>query len=492
MLQELKKEANYTLTENGALTYSSTMNHCLDLFATAGSLRGADEKEIVKRFIRAYAENADTAMKILFFARDVRGGLGERRFFRVALKYLCVHHSDSVIKNLEWIAEYGRFDDFLILMDTPCEKAAITYLKKQLAKDIDSLSKSNENVSLLAKWLPSVNTSNKDKVRLGKKLARAFGMSEKEYRKTLAELRKRIDILENYLREVDYSFDYEKQPGKAMLKYRNAFCIHDIKRYSEYLDKVNNHEAVMHTETLMPYEIVSCFYGYKQWFHKTSDENAKALDTTWKALPDYTNDSNSLVVVDTSGSMLWGDNRPLPMTVATSLGLYFAERNKGEFANHFILFSHEPKLIEIEGKTLQEKLEYIATYNVVADTNLQKVFELILDAAVKNKIPQEEMPERLFIISDMEFNGCVAGADTTNFEYAKKIFEDAGYVLPKVIFWNVASRVQQIPVKMNEQGVTLVSGCNARLFQQVMSDNVDPYSFMMEVVGSARYEKIVA
>jgi len=492
MLQELKKEANYTLTENGALTYASTMDHCLDLFATAGGLRNAAEEEIRKRFIRAYAENADTAMKILFYARDVRGGLGERRFFRVALKFLCENHADSVIKNLEWIAEYGRYDDFLILMDTPCEKAAIAFLKKQLDQDINSLMNDGKNISLLAKWLPSVNTSNKDKVRLGRKLAKAFDMSEKEYRKTLSALRKEIDIIENYLRETDYSFDYEKQPSKAMLKYRNAFNTHDAERYSEFLDKVNKHEAVMHTGTLMPYEIVRDFYGYNQWFHRTSDENAKALDTTWRALPDYTNNSNSLVVIDTSGSMLWGDPSALPMTVATSLGLYFAERNTGEFANHFILFSHEPKLIEIKGSNLQDKLEYIATYNEVADTNLQKVFELILSAAVNNKVAPENMPERLFIVSDMEFNGCVKDADMTNFEYAKKIFAEAGYKLPKVIFWNVASRAQQLPVTKNEQGVTLVSGCNARLFQQVLSDNVDPYAFMMEIVGSARYEKIVA
>lgn len=214
MLQELKKAANYRLTENGALTYASTMDHCLDLFATAGGLRHALEEEIINRFIRAYTENANLAMKILFYTRDVREGLGERRFFKVALKYLCENHRDSVIKNLEWIAEYGRYDDFLVLMDTPCEKAAVDFLKNQLDSDIENLKQKNNNISLLAKWLPSVNTSNKDKVRLGRKLAKAFGMSEKEYRKTLSALRNEIDILENHLREVDYTFDYEKQPGK--------------------------------------------------------------------------------------------------------------------------------------------------------------------------------------------------------------------------------------------------------------------------------------
>lgn len=488
MLQELKKESNYTLTENGALTYASTMDCCLDLFATAGGLRNAAEEEIINRFIRAYAESADTAMKILFYARDVRGGLGERRFFRIALKFLCENHTDSVVKNLEWIAEFGRYDDFLILMDTPCEKAAITFLKKQLDQDICHLVKGERNISLLAKWLPSINTSNRDKVRLGRKLAKAFNMSEMEYRKTLSALRKEINIIENYLRERDYSFDYEKQPSKALLKYRNAFYTHDINRYYEFLDKVNAHRAVMHTGTLMPYEIIRPFLFY---WSNVSKKEAKALDATWYAQEDFAGDQNSLVVIDGSGSMYSGYN-PMPATVAQSLGLYFAERNTGAFANHFITFSSRPQLVEVKGHDLQTKLQHIGSYNEVADTNIQAVFELILRTAVKNNVPQSEMPERIFIISDMEFNYCTENADITNFEYAKKIFEEAGYKLPRIIFWNVASRAQQLPVTKNEQGVILVSGCNARLFQQVLSDNVDPYAFMMEVVGSARYEKIVA
>lgn len=487
MLQELKKEANYTLTENGALTYSSTMNHCLDLFATIGGLRSAKEQEIVKRFVRAYAENPDAAMKLLFFARDVRGGLGERRTFRIILKYLCEVHAESVKKNLAWIAEFGRFDDFLVLMDTPCEEAAIAFLEKQLEMDVVALENGSNQISLLAKWLPSVNTSNPEKVRLGKKLAKAFGMSEKDYRKTLAALRKQIDIIENYLREVDYSFDYAKQPSKAMLKYRKAFHKHDVERYTSFMDKVSRNEATLHTDTLMPYEIIRPLYrGYC-----VSDDDAKSLDVTWNALRDYVGDQNSLVVIDGSGSMYCNTN-PMPITVAHSLGLYFAEKNTGAFANHFITFSTRPQLVEVKGKTLVDKLRYIASFDEVADTNIQAVFELILKTALKNKIPQNQMPERIIIVSDMEFNYCVHNADITNFEYAKKIFEEAGYALPKVVFWNVASRNLQVPVKQNEQGVTLVSGCTAKLFEQVLMDNADPYTYMMEILESKRYEPIVA
>lgn len=487
MLQELKKEANYTYTENGALTYRSTLNHCLDLFATVGGMRHADSAEIIRRFSRAYVENPDVAMKILFYARDVRGGLGERRVFQTILKYLCHAHADSVKKNLDLIAEFGRYDDILFLMGTPCENAAIEMLKNQLSKDVQALEEESNEISLLAKWLPSVNTSNADKVRLGRKLARAFGMTEREYRKTLSALRKKIDIIENYLREVDYSFDYQKQPSKAMLKYRKAFWNHDSERYSLFMEKVSRNEATVHTGTLMPYEIIRPYYGNS----RVSEEEAKSLDVTWNALEDYAGDQNSLVVIDGSGSMYWGGN-PAPIMVAHSLGLYFAERNKGKFANHFITFSKRPQLIEIKGETLLEKLQYLASFNEIANTNIQAVFELILNAAVKNKLPQEEMPERIVIVSDMEFDHCADDADITNFEYAKKIFAEAGYKLPKVVFWNVASRNMQVPVKENEQGVTLVSGCTARIFEQILADNLNPYTYMLEVIESERYEKIVA
>lgn len=232
------------------------------------------------------------------------------------------------------------------------------------------------------------------------------------------------------------------------------------------------------------------FTGWGRLDSNVSKEDARVLDVTWHAQENFAGKQNSLVVIDGSGSMYGGN--PMPATVAQSLGLYFAEKNTGVFANHFITFSSKPQLVEVKGRDLLSKLQHISSYDEVADTNIQAVFELILRTAVKNNVPQSEMPERIFIISDMEFNYCTNNAEMTNFEYAKKSFEEAGYKLPKVIFWNVASRVQQIPVTKNEQGVTLVSGCNARLFQQVLSDNIDPLAFMMEIVGSARYEKIVA
>ena len=188
--------------------------------------------------------------------------------------------------------------------------------------------------------------------------------------------------------------------------------------------------------------------------------------------------------------MYWSD--AVPAKVALSLGIYFAEHNKGEFHNHFITFSENPQLVEIKGEDIFDKDNYCHSYNECADTNIQKTFEVILNAAVKNNVPQEEMPSRLYIISDMEFNHCTVDADMTNFEYAKSLFEQNGYKLPEVIFWNVDSRNTQQPVKQNEQGVALVSGCTPRLFSMITSGDLSPYNCMMEIIGSDRYQKITA
>ena len=229
MLNELKNEANRTLTENGAATLRTTGSDCLDLFATIGALRNAEEQEIIVRFARAYAEDHDLAMKMLFYSRDIRGGLGERRVFRTILKYLANVQTESVRKNLHLISEYGRWDDLTVLFGTKCENDAMALIRSQLAKDLATLN-AGENVSLMAKWLPSVNTSNAESVRNGKRIAKALKMSDAEYRRTLVKLRAKIRIIENNLREKDYTFDYAAQPSKAMLKYRKAFRTNDEER----------------------------------------------------------------------------------------------------------------------------------------------------------------------------------------------------------------------------------------------------------------------
>lgn len=487
MLNYLKQEANQALTENGAAAYASTQSHCLDLFATVGALRSASDEEIETRFLRAFAENRDIAMKLLFFARDVRGGLGERRVFRVILRWLAEHAPETVKKNIAYVSEYGRFDDLLCLMDTPCEAVTLAYLKARLAEDVEAL-KGDGAVSLLGKWLPSVNASNAQTVRLAKKIARSLGMSDATYRKTLTALRARIRILENYLRRMDYSFDYSKQPSKAMFKYRKAFVRNDAERYEAFLDAVSRGEAKLNAGTLMPYEIIDpIVYG-----ECLDAAERQAIEATWKSQEDFGGTENALAVIDGSGSMYWGAFDPRPASVALSLGIYFAERNRGAFHNHFITFSETPQLVEIKGETLFDRVNYCKSFDEVANTNIQRVFELILEAAKKNSVPQEELPTKLYVISDMEFDCCAEDASLTNFAYAKQLFEEAGYRLPEIVFWNVASRNEQQPVTQNEQGVALVSGCTPRLFSMAAGGVMNPYAFMLEVLGAERYARIVA
>lgn len=423
-LEDLRKEENLTYTENGALTNRSTNSYCLDLFATIGALRNAEDREIISRFIKAYTEDNNMAMKILFFARDIRGGLGERRVFRSIWKWLSLHEVESVRKNITNVPEYGRFDDLLSLLDGPCEKDMLSFIKEQLDKDFAAL-KIGENVSLLAKWLPSVNTSNKDTVKRAKKLAKALGFSDAEYRKVLVSLRAEIKLMENYLREKDYSFSYEKQPSKALYKYRLAFLRNDRERYSAFLDKAESNPSVMNTGTLTPYDVVAPIINKDKERVAISKWERRSMDVTWKALPDYTGAENALVVVDGSASMYWYGEY-IPAAVAQSLGIYFAEHNKGCFHNHFITFSENPRLIEVKGKDIVEKLRYCMSFNECANTDLQRTFDLILNTAIQNKAKQEDIPEKLYIISDMEFDYCANHADMSNFEYAKKQFARYG------------------------------------------------------------------
>ena len=463
LLHAIEDAANKTYTENGAVTLETTGDCCLDLFATVGALRHVSEEEICLRFQRAWAEDRDLAMKILFFARDVRGGLGERRAFRVITRWLADYAHTSVAKNISNIPEYGRYDDLLSLLSTSCEADALRFIAVQWKKDMQAL-ESGEPVSLLGKWLPSVNATNADTIAKGKKVAKYLKLRPAEYRKALTALRKRIHILENDLRVKEYNFDYAKLP-----------------------------EAQMHTDSLTPYDIVaSVLDNSSRWKPDVKAANAKerkALDVTWKALPDYTCGENALVVVDGSGSM-YGYGNPMPAAVALSLGIYFAERNRGQFQNHFITFSEHPRLVKIKGNDIVDKVMYCESYNECANTNIEAVFRLILTAAKIHQVPQEEMPSRIYIVSDMEFDS--ENASLTNFQNMEQMYRKAGYKLPEVVFWNVDSRNTQQPVKKNQQGVALVSGCTPRLFEMLAGGNLSPYACMLDILNRDRYKDIVA
>lgn len=277
-----------------------------------------------------------------------------------------------------------------------------------------------------------------------------------------------------------------------MFKYRKAFMKNDMERYSAFFENVRRGEATLRTGTLMPYDIVTqCIGAYWPGRQEMTLWERRSLDTAWNALENFGTDENALVVVDGSLSM-YGGIKPWPISVALSLGIYFAERNRGKFKNHFLTFSEKPCLVKIKGSDIYKKVRYCSSFCDAANTNLQAVFELILKTAVKHTVPQSDMPKRLYIVSDMEFDSCICGADITNFEYAKSLFESHGYELPQVVFWNAQSRMRQQPVRMNEAGVALVSGCTPRLFSMVAGETVSPYQTMLEILGSERYAAVTA
>jgi hypothetical protein len=482
MLNYLKQETNYTYTENGAVARATTGSSLLDFFAQAGAMRKRSETDIISAFTKAFSEDALRALKALFYFRDIRQGQGERRLFRVIAKYLANHHTDVMAKNIHLIPEYGRWDDLYVFFGTPLESVAGEIIKTQFEIDMKS-----KYPSLLGKWLKSENTSAKESRVLATKTRKILGLSPKQYRKALTFLRKKIAIVEAKMSANKwYDIEFDKVPSQAMLKYRKAFYRHEPERYQTYLESLQKGTTKVNTKTLYPYQLVNKV-GYHYYGNKLSVEEEKLLNEMWNNLPDYIGNKkeNSIAVVDTSGSM-YGT----PIEVAISLGLYMAERNKGKFHNHFITFSDYPVLQEIKGTTFCEKVRNIARADWGMSTNIEAVFDLILNTAVKHNIPKEEMIDKIYIISDMEFNACVRGGNNkTLFENIRERYHRHGYELPKLVFWNVDARNQQFPVTMNEVGVQLVSGFSPTLFEQIMTGK-EAYDLMLEILDSPRYEAI--
>lgn len=478
---------NLTYTENGALTNASSGSAVVDWFFHGAALRtDVDGVRAADLFAKAFREDKDLALKILFYIRDARGGQGERNTFRNVLKYLAQTESEWLNKNLLNVAEYGRWDDLLCLLDFQQTKnSTIDVLANQLNKDLENLQSGNlTKLTLLGKWMPSENTSSKSARKYARVLVASgkFG-SVKDYRKKLVSLRSALNIVENNLRAGQYDkIDYEKLPSLAALKYRQAFIRHDGQRYGEYLNKVEQGQAKINTSTLYPYDVVRKYYpnGYIGCGIPSQDQT---IELAWKNLPDYVPDIAGLVVADTSGSMIG-----LPMLVSVSLAIYIAERNKNEaWKDYFISFSEHPKLHKIEGNSLAERAESVALGDV-ANTDLQAVFDLVLDRAKAKNVPEDQMPKVLLIVSDMEFDQCTVGY--TNLEQVKQRYAQAGYLLPTIVFWNVDSRNTQTPAKINDQGVLLLSGCSAAPLKIALAASNSIMQVVKLLVDNDRYSRI--
>ena len=495
-LESLKTEANYTRTLNGAKTHGSTGDACLDFFAVAGGMRYRRKNDQITLFDRAYIETPELAAKLLFHLRDIRGGMGERSLFRTLLRHVAFAWPETAKKNAKYIAEFGRWDDLLCLLGTPAEEEAVRVIKLQLAEDMAALKMrelgdEDAHISLLAKWLPSDNTSSPKTCATARRLMKALGMESRAYRAMLTGLRARIGLVERTLtKRQPEKVNYEAVPAQAMLKYRCAFTRKDSNRFRSFLDKVKNGSKRIHADTLFPYEVLRPFFNGCSW-SITDPKGMAALEALWNSLPGEIGSANAISVVDTSGSMYWAEKLK-PALISQAMGLYCAERCPGIFHNHLITFESTPHLMEIKGKTLRDKLRYIGTLPVGGSTNLEAVFNLILRTAVDNDAKQEEMPAVLYIFSDMEFNCAMRNADKTVYENAKELFEAYGYQMPAVVFHNVNSWQMQAPVTAHTRGAALQSGASTHALKEKFDGNITPVDHMLRVLNAERYSMIHA
>lgn len=479
-LQGLKNESNFTLTTNGAITHRTTNSKVLDLFAQGAAMRNRSELDVILLFKNALEEEESLALKCLFYIRDIRGGQGERRFFRVCLKWLGNTKPQIAIRNLSLISEYGRWDDVLEFLGTKVEKEALDMLKNQLFLDTQC-----KAPSLLAKWLPSENASSKETRRKGNIVRIAFGLNHKEYRKALSVVRERINVLERLMSAGKWDLiEFDKIPSKAGLVYKNAFARRDLiaKKYETFAkDKTTKVNAGV----LYPYEVVEKALSFsKPYGH--SDADRAMINKYWENLKDYFNgrEMNGIAVIDTSGSM-----NGKPLNVAISLGMYIAERSGGPFANHFITFSSRPELVEFEGIDFVDKVKRCNNASWQMNTNIEAVFDLLLKNALATKATQDDLPQNIYIVSDMEFDSCAyRGNKETLMEGIAKKWAANGYEMPKLIFWNVNAHQANIPV-LGVGRISFVSGFSPSIFDSLLSGK-SGYELMLETLLKDRYTPI--
>lgn len=493
--QTLNEDFNVSITENGAIGYRTSGTALVDINFAITSLRNKSEREIVDKFVKAFYEDKMLAMKWLFYARDVREGVGERRLFRACMEYLAKNHVEIAKAVIPLIPIYGRYDDWFCLMNTELEDFVIKEIKEQLAEDMEFMAE-GKPISLLAKWMPSANTSSKATRELARKIIRKLEITERQYRKMLAKLRDYLKVVEVSMSKNEWkAIDYSAVPSRANLIYNSAFLRNDEARRRDFLARLEKGETKINAGVLFPHDIV---HKYVAGCGRSLSLKSKdtAIEELWKALPDFVKgDANTICVSDGSGSMTVkvGGTTISALEVAISLSIYFAERCKGQFKDKYITFSNRPQLVDFSrANSLREKIEIALRYSEVASTNIEAVFDLILETAIQNKMTQAEIPARILILSDMEFNYSVSNCNARLF----KVFEDryaaAGYKLPRIIFWNINSRTGTIPMKTNELGVALVSGFSPAVVNTVFSNARDPYECLVEQLNAERYDAVEA
>jgi len=460
-----------TLTENGMVTNSSSLNSNLDLFFKIGAYRKASYQDIVSTFSLAFNESPIDALRILFWGRDIRGGAGERRFFRTCLEYLAKNHQEAIFKNLHLIPEYGRWDDLLHFWNTKLQSEAFDLIK-------ESLDKKN---GLCAKWMPR-------KGNVANSLRKHFKLTPKQYRKLLVEATNVIEtkMCSGKWEEINYS----QVPSLAAARYQKAFAKKDEKRYADYLEllknPLQNPGVKINAQAVYPYDVIKSL----------QKGIAEVANEQWKALPNYMEGAKDMIlpVVDVSGSMSTpaSGSSVSCLDVSVSLGLYISERNEGPFKDYFITFSESPELQKLKGNLI-ERYNQISNSEWGMSTNLESVFDLILNQAIKHDVPENEMPGKILILSDMEFNSAIdsSSRDLSAIELIRIKYEEAGYKTPNIIFWNLQSRGKNLPVRFDENGTALISGFSPSILKSILAcKDINPISIMRETIDSERYQKI--
>ncbi len=475
----MRNEGKFTRTENGAVALNTTNDARLDLFSAIGSLREADDTRVQTLFAEAYRQEPLFATKILFYARDIRGGLGERKTFRTLLRYAAEYHPEAVRPNLDLIGVFGRYDDLYVLVGTPIENDMWAAMKKQFEEDLSNLNQGN-TISLLAKWIKTADASSAKTRKLGILTAQRLGYPIYSFKRIVRSMRKHIGVVETLMSAGRWEeITYSAVPSRAMRIYNKAFLRHDKDGYEKYLDSVEKGKTKINADTLYPYDIVEPYMRYG------ASENRTA-EAQWKALPDYVEKgTNVLIMADTSGSM-----NGRPMATSVGLAIYFAERNDGEYHNMFMTFSERPSIVQVRGETLYQKVKNTMEAPWGMNTDLKAAFDKVLDIAVKSNVGPKEMPKAIMVISDMEIDHC-GNREWSFYDKMAAKFAKKGYVIPNIIFWNVNSRHNVFHADKGRKGVQLASGQSVTVFRQILENlGYNPVEAMENIINAERYECI--
>ena len=498
-----------TTTENGAVAYATTGNKLLDFFYKVPSFR--KNSVDYSLFEEAYSKDNIMALKFILFLRDIRGGIGERDAFRNLMLYLIDNHRKDAIKIIKKInlSEFGRWDDYVYIFTKTKDKDIKLYIADILQQRIHLdlfLCYEEQSYSLLAKWMPSINTSSKETVAAGHELRKYFRMSPKQYRKTLSELRKGLDVLEIKASSNEWDkVDYSRVPSLANIKYRNAFIKHDFNRRQEYLIDVSSGKNKINANSMFLYDIVHAYEKNNSTYTFYTVAELEPVDSTlenlWEAQEKPTSFTDTLVVRDGSGSMTTRVSKNISaMEIGDSIALYCAKNNTGIFKDKIMTFSNSPKILTVNCNTLHDNLEKLLKNTECSTTNVEAVFDLILDTAKKCNAKQEDMPKNVLIISDMQFNmamrkmggyGCESDNedDITLFENIENKYNACGYELPKLIFWNVSCYEDRIvPMQSSSNGLILLSGFSKELVDMVCCSELDPYKALCRQLNKKRYK----